>query len=166
MALRTGGRILVDNLIAHGADHVFCVPGESFLGAIEAFREVENQVKLVVCRQEGGAANMAEACGKLTGRPGLCFVTRGPGVANALIGLHTARQDSTPMILFIGQVGRAELGREAFQEVDYRRMLGEVTKLVEQVDDPARIPEFVARAYSSRWQDDVGRWRWSSRKTC
>ncbi len=147
MALRTGGRILVDNLIAHGADHVFCVPGESFLGAIEAFREVENQVKLVVCRQEGGAANMAEACGKLTSRPGLCFVTRGPGVANALIGLHTARQDSTPMILLIGQVGRAELGREAFQEVDYRRMLGEVTKWVDQVDDPARIPEFVARAY-------------------
>jgi len=148
MALRTGGRILVDNLIAHGADHVFCVPGESFLGAIEAFRELENRVKLIVCRQEGGAANMAEACGKMTGRPGVCFVTRAPGAANALIGLHTARQDSTPMILLIGQVGRAELGREAFQEVDYRRLLGEVTKWVDQVDDPRRIPEYVARAYA------------------
>jgi acetolactate synthase I/II/III large subunit len=148
MALRTGGRILVDNLLAHGADLAFCVPGESFLGAIEAFREAENRVKLIVCRQEGGAANMAEACGKLSGRPGLCFVTRGPGVSNAMIGLHTARQDSTPMILLVGQVGRAELGREAFQEVDYRRMLGEVTKWVDQVDDPARIPEYVARAYA------------------
>ena len=147
MALRTGGRILVDNLLAHGADTVFCVPGESFLGAIEAFREVENRMRLVVCRQEGGAANMAEASGKLSGRPGLCFVTRAPGVSNALIGLHTARQDSTPMILLIGQVGRADLGREAFQEVDYRRLLGEVTKWVDQVDDPARIPEYVARAY-------------------
>jgi len=107
MALRSGGRVLVDNLIAHGADHVFCVPGESFLGAIEAFREVENRVKLIVCRQEGGAANMAEACGKLTGKAGVCFVTRAPGVANALIGLHTARQDSTPMILLIGQIARA-----------------------------------------------------------
>ena len=148
MALRTGGRILVDNLVAHGVELVFCVPGESFLGAIEAFREVENRVKLIVCRQEGGAANMAEAYGKMTGRPGICFVTRGPGVTNASIGLHTARQDSTPMILLIGQVGRDDLGREAFQEIDYRRMLGEVTKWVDQVDDPARIPEYVARAYS------------------
>ena len=148
MALRTGGRILVDNLIGHGVELAFCVPGESFLGAIEAFREVENRVKLIVCRQEGGAANMAEAYGKLTGRPGVCFVTRAPGVTNASIGLHTARQDSTPMLLLIGQVGRAELGREAFQEVDFRRMLGELTKWVDQVDDPARIPEYVARAYA------------------
>ncbi len=148
MAARTGGRILVDNLIAHGADLVFCVPGESFLGAIDALREVKNQVRLIVCRQEGGAANMAEAYGKLTGRPGVVFVTRGPGVANAAIGLHTARQDSTPMLLLIGQVGRDALGREAFQEIDYRRMLGEVTKWVDQVDDPARIPEYVARAYA------------------
>ena len=148
MALRTGGRILVDNLIGRGVELAFCVPGESFLGAIEAFREVENRVKLIVCRQEGGAANMAEAYGKLTGRPGVCFVTRAPGVTNASIGLHTARQDSTPMLLLIGQVGRAELGREAFQEVDFRRMLGELTKWVDQVDDPARIPEYVARAYA------------------
>ncbi len=148
MALRTGGRILVDNLVGHGVDMAFCVPGESFLGAIEAFREVENQVKLIVCRQEGGAANMAEAYGKVTGRPGVCFVTRGPGVTNAAIGLHTARQDSTPMLLLVGQVGRDELGREAFQEIDFRRMLGEVTKWVDQVDDPARIPEYVARAYA------------------
>jgi acetolactate synthase-1/2/3 large subunit len=148
MAIRSGGRILVDNLIGYGVGHVFCVPGESFLGAIEALREVENRVKLIVCRQEGGAANMAEAVGKLTGRPGVCFVTRGPGVSNALIGLHTARQDSTPMLLLVGQVSRADLGREAFQEIDYRRMLGEVTKWVDQVDDPARIPEFVARAFA------------------
>jgi acetolactate synthase-1/2/3 large subunit len=145
---RTGGRILVDNLIGHGADLVFCVPGESFLGAIEAFRQVENRIKLISCRQDGGAAFMAEASGKLTGRPGICFVTRGPGVTNAMIGLHTARQDSTPMLVLIGQVGRAEIGREAFQEIDYRRMLGEVTKWVDQVDDPARIPEFVSRAYA------------------
>ena len=145
---RTGGRILVDNLIAHHAELVFCVPGESFLGAIEALRQVEDRVRLISCRQDGGAAYMAEAYGKLTGRPGICFVTRGPGVANAMIGLHTARQDSTPMLLLIGQVGRSEIGREAFQEIDYRRMLGEVTKWVDQVDEPARIPEFVARAYS------------------
>jgi acetolactate synthase-1/2/3 large subunit len=148
MMPRTGGRILVDNLIGHGADLVFCVPGESFLGAIEAFRQVENRIKLISCRQDGGAAFMAEASGKLTGRPGICFVTRGPGVTNAMIGLHTARQDSTPMLVLIGQVGRAEIGREAFQEIDYRRMLGEVTKWVDQVDDPARIPEFVSRAYA------------------
>ncbi len=148
MAQRTGGRILIDNLIRHGAEVVFSVSGESFLGAIEALREVEDRVRLVVCRQEGGATNMAEAYGKLTGRPGLCFVTRGPGVANALIGLHTARQDSTPMLLLIGQVGRDMLGREAFQEIEFRRMLGEVTKWVDQVEDPARIPEYVARAYA------------------
>jgi acetolactate synthase-1/2/3 large subunit len=148
MAERTGGRILIDGLIGHGADTVFCVPGESFLGAIEALREVESRVKLIVCRQEGGAANMAEAYGKLTGRPGICFVTRGPGVSNAVIGLHTARQDSTPLLLLVGQVGRGMSGREAFQEIDFRRMLGEVTKWVDQVEDPARIPEYVARAYA------------------
>ena len=148
MTLRTGGRILVDSLIGQGADLIFCVPGESFLAAIDALREVEDHVRLIVCRQEGGAANMAEACGKLTGRPGVCFVTCAPGVTNASIGLHTARQDSTPMLLLIGQVGREMLGREAFQEIDYRKMLGEVTKWVDQVDDPTRIPEFVARAYA------------------
>ncbi|MGH6923398.1 MAG: thiamine pyrophosphate-binding protein, partial [Propylenella sp.] len=148
MAGRTGGRILIDNLIGNGADMVFSVPGESFLGAIEALRQVENRVRLIVCRQEGGAANMAEAYGKLTGRPGICFVTRGPGVANASIGLHTARQDSTPMLLLVGQVGRDMAGREAFQEVDFRRMLGELTKWVDQVEDAARIPEYVARAYA------------------
>jgi acetolactate synthase-1/2/3 large subunit len=148
MAQRTGGRILIDALIGHGADMVFSVPGESFLGALEALRQVEDRVRLIVCRQEGGAANMAEAYGKLTGRPGLCFVTRGPGVANASVGLHTARQDSTPMLLLVGQVGRDMSGREAFQEIDFRRMLGEVTKWVDQVEDPARIPEYVARAYA------------------
>ncbi len=148
MAERTGGRILIDNLIGHGADMAFCVPGESFLGAIAAFRDVQDRVRLIVCRQEGGAANMAEAYGKLTGRPGIAFVTRAPGVTNASIGLHTARQDSTPMLLLVGQVGRDMAGREAFQEVDYRRMLSELTKWVDQVEDPARIPEYVARAYA------------------
>ncbi len=148
MAERTGGRILIDNLIGHGADMAFCVPGESFLGAIAAFREVQDQMRLIVCRQEGGAANMAEAYGKLTGRPGIAFVTRAPGVTNASIGLHTARQDSTPMLLLVGQVGRDMAGREAFQEVDYRQLLSELTKWVDQVEDPARIPEYVARAYA------------------
>jgi acetolactate synthase-1/2/3 large subunit len=148
MGFRTGGRILVDNLVSRDADTVFCVPGESFLGAIEALREAAGRIRLIACRHESGAANMAEAYGKLTGRPGICFVTRGPGTTNAAIGLHTARQDSTPMLLLIGQVGRDMLGREAFQEIDYRRMLGELTKWVDQVDDPARIPEYVARAWA------------------
>lgn len=148
MAERTGGQILVDNLLAHGAEQVFCVPGESFLGALDALRDVSNRIRLVSCRHEAGAANMAEAWGKLTGRPGLAFVTRGPGVAHASIALHTARQDSTPMILFVGQVGRDMLGREAFQEIDYRKMLSEVTKWVDQVEDPGRIPEYVARAHA------------------
>lgn len=146
--LRTGGQILVDNLLAHGADTVFCVPGESFLGAIDAMRDASNRLRLFTCRHEGGAANMAEAYGKLTGRPGLCFVTRGPGVSNACIGVHTARQDSTPMILLVGQVGRGMLGREAFQEIDFRKMLSELTKWVEYADDPRRLPEIVARAYA------------------
>src|SRR6201988_4488423 len=135
---RTGGQILGDTLKIHGADLAFCVPGESYLAVLDALYDARNQIRLIVCRQEGGAANMAEAYGKLTGRPGLCFVTRGPGVANASIGLHTARQDSTPMILLVGQVGRDFLGREAFQEIDHRKMLGELTKWVDQVEDPAR----------------------------
>ncbi len=145
--LRTGGQILVDALRIHGADTVFCVPGESYLATLDALYDARGSIELVTCRQEGGAANMAEAYGKLTGRPGICFVTRGPGAANASIGLHTARQDSTPMILFIGQVARSMSGREAFQEIDFRRMFGEVTKWTAQIDDPARIPEFVNRAF-------------------
>jgi len=145
--LRTGGQILVDALKVHGVDLAFCVPGESYLAALDALYDARDTIRLVVCRQEGGAANMADAYGKLTGRPGICFVTRGPGASNASIGVHTAFQDSTPMILFVGQVARDASEREAFQEVDFRRMFGQMTKWVTQIDDPARIPEFISRAF-------------------
>src|ERR671918_1332653 len=122
---RTGGELLLDTLLAEGADLAFCVPGESYLAVLDALYDRQNRFRMVTCRQEGGAANMAEAYGKLTGRPGVCFVTRGPGATNASIGVHTALQDSTPMILFIGQVGSDFIEREAFQEIDYRRMFGQ-----------------------------------------
>ena len=144
---RAGGQILVDQLLIHGADLAFCVPGESFLPVIDALYGAREKIRLVTCRHESGAANMAEAYGKLTGTPGLCFVTRGPGATNASIGVHTAFQDSTPMILFIGQVGSDFLEREAFQEIDYRRMFGPMAKWVAQIDRTDRIPEFIARAY-------------------
>src|ERR1700678_2486233 len=144
---RTGAQILVDQLIIHGADTAYCVPGESYLAVLDAFYDTREQVRLVVCRQEGGAAYMADAYGKLTGRPGICFVTRGPGATNASVGVHTAFQDSTPMILFIGQVGGDFVEREAFQEIDYRRMFGEMSKWVAQIDRADRIPEYVARAF-------------------
>ena len=144
---RPGGRILVDQLLAQGATRAFCVPGESFLAVLDALHDVRDRLPLVVCRQEGGAANMAEAWGKLTGEPGLCFATRGPGATNASIGVHTAFQDSTPMILFIGQVGTDFVEREAFQEVDYRRMFGQMAKWVASIDRADRIPEFVQHAY-------------------
>src|SRR5476651_2785797 len=118
---RTGGQLLVDALKVHGVDIVFCVPGESYLAVLDALYDARDAIKLIVCRQEGGAANMAEAYGKLTGKPGICMVTRGPGAANASIGLHTGYQDSTPMILLVGQVARETTDREAFQEIDYRR---------------------------------------------
>lgn len=143
---RTGGQLIVDQLALHGTDTVFCVPGESYLAVLDALADAP--IRTVTCRQEGGAAMMAEAQGKLTGRPGICMVTRGPGATNASAGLHVARQDSTPMILFIGQVARSQIEREAFQEIDYRRMFGQVAKWVAQIDDPARIPELVARAFS------------------
>src|ERR687898_3251327 len=119
---RTGGEILIDQLLVHGVRHVFCVPGESYLAALDAFHD--RSIQLTVCRQEGGAAMMAEAVGKLTGRPGICFVTRGPGATNASPGLHVARQDSTPTILFVGQIERSAREREAFQELDYRAKFG------------------------------------------
>jgi acetolactate synthase-1/2/3 large subunit len=147
MPFRSGGRILVDQLAIHGADTAFCVPGESYLDVLNAFYEAREHMRLIVCRQEGGAAFMAEAYGKLTGRPGLCFVTRGPGATNASIGVHTAYQDSTPMILFIGQVGSDVVEREAFQEVDYRRMFGQMTKWVAQIDRADRIPEHISHAF-------------------
>lgn len=142
---RTGGEILVDQLLIHGVEHVFCVPGESYLAALDAFHD--RSIKLTVCRQEGGAAMMAEAVGKATGRPGIAFVTRGPGATNASPGVHIARQDSTPMILFVGQVARDMREREAFQEVDYRAMFGPLAKWATEIDDPARIPEIVSRAF-------------------
>ena len=142
---RTGGEILVDQLIAHGVQHVFCVPGESYLAALDAF--YDRKIALTVCRQEGGAAMMAEAVGKATGRPGIAFVTRGPGATNASPGIHIARQDSTPMIVFVGQVGREMREREAFQELDYRAVFGTMAKWATEIDDPARIPEIVSRAF-------------------
>jgi acetolactate synthase-1/2/3 large subunit len=146
MAERHGGRILVDQLRIQGCDTVFCVPGESFLAALDGLYG-QNAIRTIVCRQEGGAAMIAEAYAKMTGRPGVCFVTRGPGATNASAGVHVAFQDSTPMILFVGQVGRDTVDREAFQEVDYRRMYGQLAKWVAQVDVTARIPEYVSHAY-------------------
>ncbi|MFN4056651.1 MAG: thiamine pyrophosphate-binding protein [Roseinatronobacter sp.] len=143
----TGGQILVDQLRVHGADTVFCVPGESYLEVLDALYDHRDQIALINARHEGGAANMAEAYGKLTGKPGIVMVTRGPGACHAAIGVHIARQDSTPMILFIGQVARNVVDREAFQEVDYRAMFGPLAKWVAQIDDAARIPEYIARAY-------------------
>jgi acetolactate synthase I/II/III large subunit len=146
--MRTGGRILVDNLLAQGVDLAFCVPGESYLAVLDALYDVRERLRLIVCRQEGGAAYMGEAYGKLTGRPGVVFVTRGPGACNAAIGIHTAQQDSTPLIVFVGQVGSDFRDREAFQEIDYARMYGGIAKWVAQIDRAERIPEYVARAFS------------------
>ena len=137
----------MDTLKINGTDIAFCVPGESYLPVLDALHDEQDAIRLIVCRQEGGAAYMAEAYGKLTGRPGICFVTRGPGAANASAGVHTAYQDSTPMILFIGQVGSGVADREAFQEVDFRRMFGQMAKWVGQIDRPERIPELISRAF-------------------
>ncbi|OGA27651.1 MAG: thiamine pyrophosphate-binding protein [Betaproteobacteria bacterium RIFCSPLOWO2_02_FULL_65_24] len=143
----TGAQLLVDALRLHGADTAFCVPGESYLAVIDVLYDAREAIRLVVARQDGGASYMAEAYGKTTGRPGICFVTRGPGAANASIGLHTAFQDSTPMILFIGQVGSDFVEREAFQEVDYRRMFGQMAKWVAQIDRADRVPEYLSHAF-------------------
>ena len=142
---RTGGQILVQQLITHGVQHLFCVPGESYLAVLDALHDAD--IAVTVCRQEGGAAMMAEAQGKLTGQPGICFVTRGPGATNASAGVHIAHQDSTPMILFVGQVARGAKGREAFQELDYRAVFGTLAKWVVEIDDPGRVPELVSRAF-------------------
>ena len=146
---RHGGKVLVDQLVLQGADMAFTVPGESFLAALDGFHDVREKLKLVACRHEAGAANMAEAHAKLTGKPGICFVTRGPGATQASVGVHTAFQDSTPMILFIGDVGGDFRDREAFQEVDFRQMFAPLAKWVERIDDASRIPEYVARAYAT-----------------
>src|SRR5215475_7803857 len=143
----TGARLIVDALLTHGVERVFCVPGESFLAVLDSLHDETERIQTVVCRHEAAAANMAEAVGKLTGRPGVAIVTRGPGATHASIGVHTAFQDSTPMILLIGQCAREHLDREAFQEIDYRRMFGQMAKWVAQIDDPRRIPEYMFHVF-------------------
>jgi acetolactate synthase I/II/III large subunit len=144
---RHGGKLLVDQLVVHGADTVFSVPGESFLALLDGF--YDSPIRLITCRHEAGAANMADAYGKLTGRPGIATVTRGPGATHASVGVHTAFQDSTPLILLVGQVASDQEEREAFQEVDYRRMFGPMAKWVAQIDRADRIPEYIARAFTT-----------------
>ena len=143
---RTGGEVLVDQLRLHGVDTIYGVPGESYLAALDAM--VDRPIRFVVCRMEAGAANAADAHGRLTGRPGVCFVTRGPGATHASVGVHTAMQDSTPMLLLVGQIARGDRGREAFQEVDYVAMFSPLAKWAVEIDDAARIPEVIARAFS------------------
>lgn len=148
MTKRTGGRILVDQLLIQGCDRIFTVPGESFLAVLDALHD-SPEIDLVVCRQEGGVSYMADADARMTGRPGVAFVTRGPGATNACVGVHVARQDSTPMILFIGDVARGDRDREGFQEVDFGLMFAPLAKWVARIEDAARIPEYVARAWST-----------------
>jgi acetolactate synthase I/II/III large subunit len=143
--LRSAAEVLVDQLRIHGVQHVFCVPGESYLAVLDAFHD--SDIAVTVCRQEAGASMMAEAIGKVTGRPGVCFVTRGPGATNAAHGIHIAQQDSSPLVMFVGQVARDMREREAFQEVDYRAVFGAMTKWTTEIDDPARVPEIVSRAF-------------------
>jgi acetolactate synthase-1/2/3 large subunit len=145
MANRNGGQILVDQLILHGTTDAFCVPGESYLAVLDALHDAS--IKVTICRAEGGACMMAEAAGKLTAKPGICFVTRGPGATNASPAIHIADQDSTPLILFVGQIERGMREREAFQELDYRAVFGTMTKWATEIDDAARIPEIISRAF-------------------
>src|SRR5206468_9586609 len=148
MTTRTGGRILVDQLRIQGCDRIFTVPGESFLAALDALHDTP-EIDTIVCRQEGGVAYMADADGKMTGRPGVAFVTRGPGATNASAGVHVAFQDSTPMILFIGDVARGDRDREGFQEVDFPAFFAPLAKWAARIEDARRIPEYVARAYAT-----------------
>ena len=160
MSPRPAGHVLVEALIAQGVDTCFGVPGESYLAVLDGFAQHHEQIRFIACRQEGGAAFMAEAQGKLTGRPGICFVTRGPGATNASIGIHTAFQDSTPLILFVGQVASDQRDREAFQELDYRQMFGPGTlgmaKWVGEVHSADRLPEYIARAFHTALQGRPG----------
>ncbi|MBV9653855.1 MAG: thiamine pyrophosphate-binding protein [Acetobacteraceae bacterium] len=144
---RTGGQILADQLRLHGVSRIFGVPGESFLAVLDALHDHRDAMPFTVCRQEGGAAMMADAYGKLTGEPGICMVTRGPGATNASAGVHIAYQNSTPLILFVGQIARGMAEREAFQEIDYRRMFGQMTKWVAEIENASRIPEHVSHAF-------------------
>ncbi len=145
--VRFGGRVLADALVAQGVDHVFAVPGESYLDVLDGLYDVRDRIRLVTCRFEAGAGNMAEAYGKLTGKPGVVMVTRGPGAAHAAISVHIAQQDSTPMVMIVGQIPSDERDRESFQEVDYRRFFGPIAKWVTEIDDARRIPELVAHAF-------------------
>ncbi|ATE63827.1 thiamine pyrophosphate-binding protein [Rhizorhabdus dicambivorans] len=140
---------LAEALVAQGVDHVFCVPGESYLAVLDALYDLRREIRLITCRNEIAAANMAEAYGKLTGRPGICMVTRGPGASHAAVGVHTAEQDSTPMILFVGQIERGHRGRGAFQEVDYRQMFGSIAKWTAELEEADRVDEIVRRAFST-----------------
>src|SRR5580658_2373558 len=146
--MRSGGNVLVEALAINGVDTIFCVPGESYLDVLDALYERRERMRVITCRQEGGATFMAEAHAKLSGRPGVAFVTRGPGATNASIGVQTAYQDSTPLVLFIGQVERDALGREAFQEIDFRAMFAPIAKAVIEIERAHRIPEIVSRAFA------------------
>ena len=151
---RTGGEILVDQLKLHGVRHAFCVPGESYLAVLDALHD--SSVEITVCRQETGAALAAEATARLTGRPGVAFVTRGPGATNAAHAIHIAEHDSTPLILFVGQIERSMRARGAFQEMDFKAFFGSTAKWVCEIDDPARIPELVSRAFHVAMQGRPG----------
>src|SRR5260221_396655 len=144
---RTGGQVLVDQLKIHGVDLAFCVPGESYLGVLDALWDARDAIRLITTRNEIGACNMAESYGKVTGRPGICLVTRGPGASHAMVGIHTAFQDSTPLILFVGQVAREAREREAFQEIDVKQMFGHTAKWAAEISDPRRIPEMLSHAF-------------------
>lgn len=145
---RGGGKLLADQLVLHGCELAFCVPGESYLPLLDGLFDHRGRLRLVTCRHEASAANAADAAGKLTGRPGVCMVTRGPGAAHAAVGVHTAHQDSTPLVLLVGQVARGHRGREAFQELDLAAVFGSMAKAVIEIDDPDRIPELVSRAFT------------------
>ncbi len=145
--MRTGGKILVDQLSIHGTEKIFCVPGESYLEILDALYDTRDKIKVFNARHEAGAANMAEAYGKLTGQPGIALVTRGPGACHASVGIHIAKQDSTPMILLIGQVSQKMINREAFQEIDYQSMFGKIAKWVVQIEATERIPEYISKAF-------------------
>ena len=155
-ALRTGGQILIDQLVIQGVERVYCVPGESYLAALDAMNDTP--IEVTVCRQEAGAAMMALTEGRLTGRPGICFVTRGPGATNAAHGVHIAEHDSAPMILFVGQVERAMMGRGAFQEMDYRALFASTAKLATQIETAAQVPEIIQRAFHARCKAGPARW--------
>lgn len=152
----TAARRLVETLVMNGIDRVFCVPGESYLAVLDALGDHRDAIKVITCRHEAGAANMAEAYGKLTGKPGVCMVTRGPGATQAAIGVHTAHQDSTPMILFVGQIALTDRGRGAFQEVDYRQVFGGLAKWATEIESPERTTEIVERAFSTALQGRMG----------